>query len=164
MANCLCLAKHFVIASLVRSIFKKQQGCNRLPSLHFAVAAELQQASTVTGAHVSMNLLFLLPLVSPRSRARDPVAVTDDGLVHRQHHPVLLSRTASEKIVTQASWPRRALGAKNGTTFVLRRNHQFVHIPKCGGSTIERFLRLPFQGHREMHHGGPWGQARPIVV
>jgi len=29
-----------------------------------------------------MNLLFLLPLVSPRSRARDPVAVTDDGLVH----------------------------------------------------------------------------------
>ena len=111
-----------------------------------------------------MNLLFLLPLVSPRARARDPIAVTDDGLVHRQHHPVLLSRTASEKIVTQASWPRRALGAKNGTTFVLRRNHQFVHIPKCGGSTIERFLRLPFQGHREMHHGGPWGQARPIVV
>ena len=49
---------------------------------------------------------------------------------------------------------------QNGTTFVLRRNHQFVHIPKCGGSTIERFLRLPFQGHREMHHGGPWGQAR----
>ena len=73
---------------------------------------------------------------------------------------LLLSRTASEKIVTQAPSP----GAKNGTTFVLRRNHQFVHIPKCGGSTIERFLRLPFQGHREMHHGGPWGQARPIVV
>ena len=48
---------------------------------------------------------------------------------------------------------------QNFTTFVLRRNHQFVHIPKCGGSTIERFLRLPFQGHREMHHGGPWGQA-----
>ena len=53
---------------------------------------------------------------------------------------------------------------QNGTTsFVLRRNHQFVHIPKCGGSTIERFLRLPFQGHREMHHGGPWGQAGPAL-
>ena len=33
-----------------------------------------------------MNLLFLLPLVSPRSCARDPIAVTDDGLVHRRHH------------------------------------------------------------------------------
>ena len=31
-----------------------------------------------------MHLLFLLPLVSPRARARDPIAVTDDSLVHRR--------------------------------------------------------------------------------
>jgi len=49
--------------------------------------------------------------------------------------------------------------SKPNETFVLRRNQQFVHIPKAGGSTVERFLRLPFQGHRELYRGGPWGQA-----
>ena len=112
-----------------------------------------------------MNLLCLLPLVSPRARARDPIAVTDDGLVSGAPaaSPYAFANCFGEnRHASVVATP--SPGAKNGTTFVLRRNHQFVHIPKCGGSTIERFLRLPFQGHREMHHGGPWGQARPIVV
>ena len=134
---------------------KKQQGCNTL------INTLVQKARH--RAIIVMNLLFLLPLVSPRARARDPIAVTDDGLVHRQHHPIAVANCFGEnRHASVLATP--SPGAKNGTTFVLRRNHQFVHIPKCGGSTIERFLRLPFQGHREMHHGGPWGQARPIVV
>lgn len=48
---------------------------------------------------------------------------------------------------------------KPNQNVTLRHNQQFVHIPKCGGSTVEHFLRMPFQGHREMYRGGPWGQA-----
>jgi hypothetical protein len=35
---------------------------------------------------------------------------------------------------------------------------QFLHIPKCGGTTVESFLRIGFQGHRELSFGGPWGR------
>ena len=39
-----------------------------------------------------MNLLFLLPLVSPRARARN----SDDGLVHRRHHPIAIAHGSVE--------------------------------------------------------------------
>ena len=47
-----------------------------------------------------------------------------------------------------------------GYASMIRANgSQFIHIPKCGGSTIESFSKIGFQGHRELYLGGPWGRV-----
>eukprot|EP00964_Phaeocystis_antarctica_P000384 scaffold207_cov60-Phaeocystis_antarctica.AAC.2 len=64
-----------------------------------------------------MNLLFLLPLVSQRARARDPIAVTD-GYRHTQHNQVQIcaTRLTHGRWVHAEKMPRHRSKATGHTT------------------------------------------------